>query len=519
MKYKNIKYWTLALLMLTSCSDFLEEYSQDMSKVETWEDLNELLLGDGYLPPCIYVANDYSGASQLNKNLNIIHFMGDELIENPEVESSYDWLDYRTDMFSFYIWQQDTGMDEDLEYIGGDEYYWDMLYERINTTNMVLALIDEQPETNDKDKTGKERVKGEASFLRAAYYFILANLYAKPYVPAEASSTPGVPIKTSEFVEDREYTRAPLSEVYKQILSDLDMAEQCLTDKERISVYHADIIATYLLRSRVLLYMQNWKEAANYAQKVLDMQDELLDLHSINVGTNSVSKDSPETIFTMGGYLIAMAFADTKSFGYSYPPSYLVSDDMTSLYNSNDLRGKLYIGESEDMHIYPVFMKFNGQASTIGTYHDVSDCFLMRTPEAYLILAEASAMSGEESIAQETLRKFRRTRMTEDEPITLTGNELINFIRDERAREFILEGHRWFDLRRYSVNTQYPWSKPIEHTHSYYDFSTLLYTDYYRLEEYDMAYTLPIPRSVREFQVSIGNNDRPSRKAYKRETF
>ena len=36
----------ISTLGLGSCSDFLEEYSQDLAKVESWTDLDELLLGD-----------------------------------------------------------------------------------------------------------------------------------------------------------------------------------------------------------------------------------------------------------------------------------------------------------------------------------------------------------------------------------------------------------------------------------------------------------------------------------------
>ena len=37
-------------LLLGSCSSFLEEYSQDLSKVESYTDLDEVLLGEAYLP-------------------------------------------------------------------------------------------------------------------------------------------------------------------------------------------------------------------------------------------------------------------------------------------------------------------------------------------------------------------------------------------------------------------------------------------------------------------------------------
>ena len=74
------------------------------------------------------------------------------------------------------------------------------------------------------------------------------------------------------------------------------------------------------------------------------------------------------------------------------------------------------------------------------------------------------------------------------------------------------EGHRWFDLRRYTVCEPYPWSKIIEHGHTYYENYSPVYTDYYRLETNDPAYTLPVPRSVLDFQANMGTNIRPFRR-------
>lgn len=47
---RNILCTIIIASFLTACSNFLSDYSQDLSKVETVADLNELLLGDAYLP-------------------------------------------------------------------------------------------------------------------------------------------------------------------------------------------------------------------------------------------------------------------------------------------------------------------------------------------------------------------------------------------------------------------------------------------------------------------------------------
>ncbi len=87
MNPTNLIKTFLAAGLLTasaSCSDFLEEYSQDKARVETWEDLDELLLGDGHLEPCRYSTEE--GVSETPHNLDILHFMTDELTENPNTD-------------------------------------------------------------------------------------------------------------------------------------------------------------------------------------------------------------------------------------------------------------------------------------------------------------------------------------------------------------------------------------------------------------------------------------------------
>lgn len=500
----------LAAMLVTSCDSYLEEYSQDKAKIENWKDLDEVLLGDGHMHSSrIWIANSMYHFDT-NRNLDLLHFMSDELTEYANYDSD-DPLSWKTGMFAFHTWQRDTGMDEDGKFRGGDEYYWDMLYEKLNCVNQVIAEIDNQDKSSAADAEGCTRVKGEAHFLRAAYYFLLANLYGKPYVASTAKTDLAVPVKLTEYVEDREYARSSVQEVYDLVISDLNMAEQCLKSTKQPSVYHPDITATYLLKSRVYLYMQNWEKAAEYAKMCIERKPKLLDYHQLSAGQNVLSKESPETIFSMGGYLIAYSALESGNYYY---PTYLVSEDMLQLYTKEDLRANLYYGKSERHNVYPVFTKMSGRYSSFGSYSDVSDCFLLRTSEAYLNLAEAAACMGDDVTAKSTLDGFLAMRMETKPELGVTGKDLIQFIRDERARELLLEGHRWFDLRRYTVNSVAPWSKEIVHTHSYYANYDVERTEYYRLEKNDDAYTLPVPRKIINFQNTLGQNERPDRTSF-----
>ena len=71
------------------------------------------------------------------------------------------------------------------------------------------------------------------------------------------------------------------------------------------------------------------------------------------------------------------------------------------------------------------------------------------------------------------------------------------------------------------VNEKYPYSKVIEHKYAefYPYFSDAnkalsyspMFINTYRLEKNDEAYTLALPKEVRDFQNTLGVNNRPNR--------
>lgn len=516
---KSIKHTACAILAalaitpLCGCDSFLKEYSQDLAKVESWTDLDELLRGQAY-----YMTgyNDEYDSSTIGEDIDILHVMSDEMAVSISADTP---ISYRPgSYFAFYTWQRDTGVTDAFKYTGGDEIYFNTLYEKINICNMVIALIDEQPESHKDDIVNKRRVKGEAYFLRGLYYFTLANLYCEPYQLGKADNTMGMPLKFSDFVEDVEFRRSSLSDTYSKILDDLDNAEILLEGIRQKSIYRADQSTVQLLKARVNLYIENYAEAIEDARKVLDKNNELVDLRNVVPGETFLSATNPEILFTMGSYDVARFFQNFRP-SYECVPNWRISDDMVALYGDNDLRKTRYIGKAQFREFEPVFRKYNGQNETYGKWYETGSAFTFRTSEAYLIIAEAAALSSQETVALETLAKFLPSRISGNSAPDMSGTELVDFIRDERARELILEGHRWFDLRRYSVNSVRPWSKKIEHDYPYFtsvEWDTYVdYVDRYTLDEYDAAYTLPIPRAILKFQNNLGSVDRPDRTADK----
>ena len=197
---KRIIY-LLSIALLMSCSDFLEEYSQDKDYVRSWKDLDELLIGDCYLP-----VTTYNEQSFVESTGSFISLLGDEMDES-QISSFLLNGDGREKTFGYFTWQQRVGQNESYTDYYTENETWTTIYKKINIANNILASVETVPCKSDEERQGVSKVKGEAHFLRAYYYFWLANVYAKPYNPATSATDLCVPIKTSSVVEDTKLKR------------------------------------------------------------------------------------------------------------------------------------------------------------------------------------------------------------------------------------------------------------------------------------------------------------------------
>lgn len=476
-----------------SCSNFLQEYSQDQSYIRSYKDLDELLIGETYMETNFGYEIGYFPYLQL---------MADETKENITTtwgQPDYDELVKK--YFGYVTWQYRAGYAPSKLTTSPEDTYWNKVYKHINLANMILDEIEKQDAPLEEDRLAVARIRGEAYFLRAAYYFLMVNLYSQPYEAAKASTALGVPLKTTHYIEDKMFPRALQSDVYNLIISDLEKSAGYLTGIPRKSLFRANITAVRLLQSRVYLYMQNWEKAAEYAQLCLDLQSDLTDMNTFNGSRGFVDRESPEVIFSMGGNYIPQMLSGLFG-GLS------VSKGLQEIYQKGDLRKEYYItyvgGENEawDCNKYvPQESKQNA---------NVSEIYIFRTAEAWLNLAEAEACLGgaHEGNARKALDELRKKRMMRSnwQATTLAGDALIREIRDERRRELCFEGHRWFDLRRYTVCEKAPFTGAIQNTYSIReDMFEMSSTNTYELSAGDPAWTLQIPYEVLQYEELTPN--------------
>lgn len=464
----------ILLLLLGSCKKYLQEYSQDKVYPSSASDLKELLLGSGY---------------QTGEDISFLSVMDDDetVYMNGNSNLAYDgyhyWQRYPSSMFGTAY--QDNA--------------WAPLYKSIAVVNVCIPQVE-----GFRRDTLYNRVKGESYFIRAMDYFKLINLYAKPYSKTTAATDPGVPLKLTEYVEDKYFTRNSVGQVYDSIVYDLKSSISLLKGALQSSNYRANEYAARGLLARVYLYMGNWQAASDQSDSIISSgMYSLVNLNDLPGTSSFINAASPEVIFT-GGYQNFGAAMNPPDWGsWNIVTTYMPSDALTGLYAANDLRFDFsFVPAVETPRL--VYQKLKEYDTKF-----VSDVFSVRLADIYLIKAESMAMMGKDADAVGYLKQLRKNRMKNGDVsgVDLSGDALIDTIRNERRRELCFEGHRWFDLRRYAVSPSHPVTQKIVHPHYVAQASGQVIQDgFYQLNTYEIdhnAFALPIPAT----EIVVNNGE------------
>jgi tetratricopeptide (TPR) repeat protein len=500
MQLPNTRTWILLLCILSvstlSCKKFLATYSQNNSFIESADDLDELLIGEAYI--------DYLQLS----TPEMLHEMDDDIAAAiPENNNGQRYLQET----GFHYWQPQPRIDTEGKIKSSDQFF-NVMYSKIARINSIIYNVQSLREKGEP-ASALNRISGEARFLRAWYYFMLVNIYGKPFKTATASTDFGVPLKTDPAIKDQFTSRSTTKQVYDQVIADLLEAEKGLVGAHQSSSMRVNQTAAQALLSRVYLYMENYEQAIYYADQVINNgKYKLTDLNTSIAGKDFLNKNAAEVIFTMGsnwGVTTLMALETDIPIA----PAYKASENLTVGYSPEDLRLKVFFHKNSRGEMR-VAKKRTGSNPSVD---DVGDMFLLRLSEIYLNKAEALAALDRFEEARTTLQEFRKTRFKPAElpPVNAEGPALINLIRNERRLELCLEVHRWFDLRRYGVNSKYPFSKSIIHRSVVFAGNGYIDNGYYELGPYEQdaaAYIVPIANEEIEFNNGqLSNETRPAR--------
>lgn len=338
------------------------------------------------------------------------------------------------------------------------ESSWIIAYSLINTINNVIHAID------ILDEQDRDRVLGEALFLRGMVYFDLTRLWGLPYVAGHANDQPGVPLiilPTLGAPDAVPVARATVHDCYLQVITDLTTARDLLPAANGV---FANSYAASALLSRVYLQMSDFAKAAEEASRVIESGAFQLNATPMDAFNNP--QMTGEDIFTLQNSLTSHTIWLPERYGSLNGlgrGDYQFSPDFLQQFHEDDLRGHLqedtqtgYTLENiHSMYYIGVGAIRNGGINTAkwGNYYTAIP--LIRLAEMYLTRAEANfeLMAGGSSPVGpaspkddiNTLRQRANAPLYQDPP----GRDQIRL---ERYLELCWEGHRLHDLKRWQMD-------------------------------------------------------------------
>lgn len=333
------------------------------------------------------------------------------------------------------------------------------VYTGINDANIIINGVQD----SEGDESVKNRVLGEAHFLRALIYFDLARVYG--YEPGKEvngwnKSTILRTTPTLGFSQADLRARATNREVYDQIISDLQTAINLLPTAAIGSAnsYRASRGAAQALLARVYLYDSKFAEAEAAATAAMASVGITDDGTGLLTPENYVSAFStapnPESVFEIEIRSVDWSTVDGVNNSVSslsanvFPSAQFIvtaTDELLATYEEGDIRRATWTETTRSGASGPVY-RSNKWLGHKGDF--LQNLPIIRGAELFLIRAEARFRTGNLAGSRADLNSLRAKRGLGPVAADLAGDNLFAQIMTERRQEFALEGHRWFDLKR-----------------------------------------------------------------------
>lgn len=308
---------------------------------------------------------------------------------------------------------------------------WAAAYRAINVSNNVLSALDV---VNEEDR---DRIEGEARFIRGSMYFELVKLFAQPYSAGNTSANLGVPLvltPTRGITEESFVARNTVEEVYQLIVNDLERAESILPASNGFFARNY-VVAAQL--SRVYLQMGRYAEARDAADRAISVATSngktLVPNYMDAFNTDT---DSPEDLFAI--QVNAQDPTNEMFVYYSLPEFGARGGDVSVLQPHLDIY-------EEDDERFDQFFFSAGEFRTAKWRDQFKNVKVIRLAEMYLTRAEANLLAGT-TVGATPLEDVNLIRARVGLP-ALTSVTVEDVLR-ERKVELAHEGQIIHDIKR-----------------------------------------------------------------------
>jgi hypothetical protein len=345
-------------------------------------------------------------------------------------------------------------------------------YRIVNNANQAIKYLPEVKKTDVLFMENDEaNLSGEAYFIRAFVYFWLVRTFKEIPLVLE-------PSETDE--QNYDLPKSSMDDIYNQIVSDLELAKKNLPDSYAIKDY-IRCRATKTAASTVLADVYLWRaslslttsEANAYYDKAISNCDEVIQkpgyvlIHGSNYQSMFYMGNAEETILQTFANSTLNNQNNNLKYWFNSRGYFLVTSAADELFNS--------VGFPDYRSTTPPAGP-NPPAGAVTTYIPSSRYigkYNSSTPDArwiYYRYAEVLLMKAEAlshrypddaeqlNNAGELVNEIRKRAFgIENYPKVTAGStyDMDLAILDERGREFLGEGKRWFELMRFASRNNF----------------------------------------------------------------
>ena len=486
-----LSFLVSAALLFFACDDYLNVEPDNRVMIDTPEKVQQLLINS-------YPSVNYAAVAELS---------ADNFIDNNAPNSSgiyyslpsFDRMD--DDLFS---WK-----DVKTSSNSGDSPYelWEQYYQSIACANEALQAIEKLIEKGVSDDVLNKKLlpsKGEALMIRAYSHFVLVNIFSKTYKDAQKSKSDlGIRYVTEPIdVISVESKRNSVAEVYEFIAKDIeDGIDLISNDVYKVPKYHFNTRAAHAFAAQFYLFKRDYPKVIAHAGYVLgaDPSNTLRDWSTVH---NNISQEAYAYMSTdeAANLLILPTYSTfcRRFFSLRYGC------------NGNATRGSVRdIGPTWSGNLAPFavgrwwstdfsyggFMakvyeqfEYTDRVAGIGYPHIVrteytTDATLLDRAEAYIFMNEIDKAVADLSAWNEshkgtqggrvsTLTRaaitsfytpnrpyfsfvFHTQELSPEFTVSPDKKPFIDCVLHFRRLERILEGHRWFDIKRYGIELEH----------------------------------------------------------------
>jgi hypothetical protein len=336
---------------------------------------------------------------------------------------------------------------------------WQQLYYGINRANIAIDNIP----AIQMDTVLRARLIRESKFIRALLYFDLVRLYGDvPLVLHNPNST---------NIDNLLIARTPTNDIYTQIISDLKDATSLPKTYGTADLGRATGGAAHTLLAKVYLTRQGWTDALTELNTVINGGYGYALFPNYYDAFQKATKNGEEHIFSVqfetnlgeANSVQDLSQSFTSFNTGTFPIDIPADSSVYKLFSANDTRravtfySSVYNAATGQTVVFnnpyaPYFNKFVDYSLSPLSSQTQSGINYPVLRYADVLLMQAEALNeingGPTSDAYTAINQVRTRAHIANLTTGLNQSDFRDSVFLERRKEFIQEGHRWFDLVR-----------------------------------------------------------------------